>query len=434
MTLLWWVAKIFMTTLSHTSKTVFGKLTQPLNGLVDRCKSKRNCKTLSDQQWIQTGILRTLSQESSGRAFIQKLLDIGQIFIKRSHFFETLKSRRRFNLVQEVNLALYDKLKTQAYHRDPFAEFAELDDYDIHAGDGHYHAAAAHDIKKSNKKIPIQHFYSVNLRTGGLNHLTLADTSGTRKREHDMRALKRLDTDKLRQTAPTGRKVLYIWDRAGIDFRQWFNWKHAAGIYFISREKKNMDLMIMGNLPYDSDDITNRGVESFQMAGTSTGVMTHRIVYQCPLSGERFHFLTNLTTVPPGLVAYLYKTRWDIEKIFDQIKNKLNEKKAWATTNTAKNMQAQFICLAHNLMLILENKFKNCGIENKTENTRRQKRLDKSIANANECRRSLPIFLRRTKKPAQRSVKFIRWLRNNLFTNTSWRKSLLNLKLVYDTF
>jgi len=30
----------------------------------------------------------------------------------------------------------------------------------------------------------------------------------------------------------------------------------------------------------------------------------------------------------PGLIAFLYKLRWDVEKVFDQLKNKLNEQKA----------------------------------------------------------------------------------------------------------
>jgi len=48
---------------------------------------------------------------------------------------------------------------------------------------------AAHDVKKSGKKYPTQHFYSVDLRTHALRQLTLADTSGIRKREYDTRAL-----------------------------------------------------------------------------------------------------------------------------------------------------------------------------------------------------------------------------------------------------
>jgi hypothetical protein len=49
--------------------------------------------------------------------------------------------------------------------------------------------------------------------------LTVADQAG-RKHEHDLRALKRLDIATLRQGAPKDRRVLYIWDRAGVDFRQ----------------------------------------------------------------------------------------------------------------------------------------------------------------------------------------------------------------------
>ena len=369
-----------MTTNSPTSKTVFEKLIQPLTDLAQQCNHKRKCNTLTDQDWIETGVLRILSQEPSGRAFLQKLFDSGRSVIKRGLFFETLKSKRRLKLCREVSLSLFEKMRMNNRQADPFAQFAVLDEYDIYAGDGHYHAAAVHDVKKAGKKIATQHFYSVDLRSHALKHLTLADTSGTRKREHDTRALKRLDIKTLRQSAPKGRKVLYVWDRAGIDFLQWFKWKHAGGIYFISREKKNMDLMIMAELGYDKKDPINAGVKRYELVGSSAGVSVHRVVYQCPLSGETYVFVTSLTTVPPGLIAYLYKTRWDIEKIFDQVKNKFSEKKAWATSDTAKNMQAQFVCIAHNLMLILEQCLKKEGVKNEIEDSRRQKRLDEALA------------------------------------------------------
>ncbi len=43
--------------------------------------------------------------------------------------------------------------------------------------------------------------------------------------------------------------------------------------------------------------------------------------------------------------------RWDIEKVFDDFKNKLDETKAWSKSLTGKCMQAQFIVLAYNLLL-----------------------------------------------------------------------------------
>jgi len=423
-----------MVTKSPTTKTVFGKLIQPLTGLVQQCNHKRKCNALTDQEWIETGLLRTLSQEPSGRAFLQKLFDSGRSVLKRSLFFETLKSKRRLELCREVSLSLYEKMKINNRQADPFDQFSVLDEYDIYAGDGHYHAAAVHDVKKSGKKYSTQHFYSVDLRTHALRHLTLADTSGIRKREHDTRALKRLDIKTLRQSAPKGRKVVYVWDKAGIDFFQWFKWKHTGGIYFVSREKENMELMVMAELGYDKKDPINVGVKSYELVGCSAGVTVHRVVYKCPISGETYSFVTSLTNVPPGLIAYLYKMRWDIEKIFDQVKNKLVEKKAWATSDTAKNMQAQFICLVHNLMLILEQCLKKEGVENEIENNRRKKRLDRALANAKTRKDKLPFFFTTPKRPTQLSVKFIRWLRNNLYTNTSWQESIGALKRIYAVF
>jgi hypothetical protein len=422
-----------MATQKSTTKTVFGKLIQPLMSLVDQCNYKRKCNALPDLEWIKTGLLRILSQEPSGRAFLQKLSDSGGTYLKRSLFFETLKSKRRLKLCCDVSLSLYEKMRTNKI-ADPFAQFSELDGYDIHAGDGHHHGSAVHDVRKDGKKYPTQHFYSVDLRSHALRHLTLADTSGTRKREHDTRALKRLEIETLRQSAPKGRKVIYVWDRAGIDFLQWFKWKHVGGIYFISREKKNMEPMVMGQLHYDKKDPVNEGVQAFQIIGCAAGVMMHRVVYKCPISGETYNFVTSLSAIPPGLIAYLYRTRWDIEKIFDQVKNKLSEKKAWATSNIAKEMQAQFVCIAHNLMLILEGCIEKEGIINNIENNRRCKRLKEALANSKNGKKTLPDFLKQPKRATQRSVKFIRWLRNHLFVNTSWRETLGSLQRIYATF
>jgi hypothetical protein len=315
-------------------------------------------------------------------------------------------------LCQEVNFAVYKNAVQKYLDKDPLAQFSELDDYDIFAGDGHYHAAAAHDLKKTGKKYATQHFYAVDLRNQFFNHLTVADTSGNRKKEHDIRALKRLDKDTLRQSAPKGKKVLYVWDKAGIDFMQWFKWKHSAGIYFISREKENMDLIMMGHMPFDRQDPINAGVLSYDYVGCSAGVSMFRVKYQCPVSGKRFNFVTNLSNISPGLIAYLYKLRWDIEKIFDEIKNKLSEKKAWASSDTAKTMQAQFICLAYNLMLIFERCLEKNGIANTKENNRRQDRLNRALSSNIRCKiNKLPLFLKTPKQATQRPVKFIRWLR-----------------------
>jgi ABC-type Zn uptake system ZnuABC Zn-binding protein ZnuA len=131
---------------------------------------------------------------------------------------------------------------------------------------------------------------------------------------------------------------------------------------------------------------------------------------------------------------FFYRGGYDgtFEKIFDEVKNKLSEKKSWATSETAKTMQAQFICLAHNLMLIFEKILKQIGIENVKENHRRRARLIKTLKTKSSSeKRKLPKFLTMPKYATQRPLKFIRWLRNHLFLNTSWIVAVDSLKRVY---
>ena len=47
-------------------------------------------------------------------------------------------------------------------------------------------------------------------------------------------------------------------------------------------------------------------------------------------------FSSRLETGGCRLEAGLYRWRWQIEKVFDCLKNKLNEKKSWAASPTAK--------------------------------------------------------------------------------------------------
>ena len=69
--------------------------------------------------------------------------------------------------------------------------------------------------------------------------------------------------------------------------------------------------------------------------------------------------------------------RWEIEKLFDAFKNKLEEKKSWATSNTAKEMQAKFICLAHNLSLIMyKNIEKEEGVKYEYDLQRKKENLN----------------------------------------------------------
>jgi hypothetical protein len=318
---------------------------------------------------------------------------------------------------------------------DPFASIAELDDYAMYAGDGHYHAGAAHDQRRKSssgvmKKPATGHFFMLNLRTHHLRHLKIAEQGGTRKSEHDMRVIKRSHTDELRGGEPKGRKVILAWDKAGIDFEHWQKVKQSAGLYFISLQKKNMKLTRCGYLKIDREDPRNAGVISDEKVSPSgSGAMFRRITYKDPLEGTTYIYLTTEMTLQPGILTLIYKQRWDIEKVFDELKSKLGERKSWSSNTTGKTAQAQFLCLTHNLMILLENQLlRQEDLDNDRERERKAKRKeDADGKGANYVASAVQRF-------TVRSVKFVRWLRNFVYRKVRWDEAIDRLREIYAIF
>lgn len=404
---------------------------QPIFDAVEGARNTRVCKSFPDREWLAFCIRRSQENQKSGRAFLEFSADrLGKSYA-HSLFFESLKSKRRLQLLREVSLATLARLFSTSRNRDPFRSDARLDGYDLYAGDGHYIEHACWDEAIDGTKYATGHFYGLDLRSHGLFHLTAADRSNGRKKEHDMHALKRLGSEELRRHALKGRKVMWVWDRACIDVKQWLQWKHLHGIYFISRAKENMDLTPRGPFEYDKEDAINANIISDHLVHISSQAV-RCVQYTCPLSNKTFDFLTTDMVLPPGLIAALYRARWDIEKTFDETKRKLEEGKSWASSDNAKNIQAESICLAHNLMTLLEISIEaRDGITNERENHRREKRLEKALAKARRYQwGSLPpLVLQTIRRCTQRSLVFIRWIRNNLDRREPWEAIIAPLRL-----
>ena len=240
---------------------------------------------------------------ATSRAFLQTHGAQLDYCPNNSHYFHTLKSQRRLQLLSEVNLSLVCSLKK--FLPDELAVFPELADFDIYAGDGHWHRAASHDPIIDQKTFATGHFYALDLRLGILSLLTMAKG----KKEHDMHALKRLTKETLRQGAAVGRKVIYVWDKASIDFRFYYELKNTSGIHFISLEKENMALDVLGLKAWDKNDPINHGILKDELVGSRNGVMLRRVTCQAPDTGQIRVFLTTEMTLPPGLIAHLYRNR-----------------------------------------------------------------------------------------------------------------------------
>ena len=169
---------------SSLPNSLHSRFFSPALDLLLGCTHQRHCPELSDANWLRLGVQRCLSPQTSGRGFLQTLAAWAPTLCPdNSHFFESLKSKRRLNLCAELNAQLCAHARQVL--PDALAAFPCLAEFDIHAGDGHCHAHAVHDPADSKgNKHATGHLYARNLRSGTLSHLTVNDQDA-RKKEHD---------------------------------------------------------------------------------------------------------------------------------------------------------------------------------------------------------------------------------------------------------
>jgi len=425
------------------TSSVITKLLAPLFDTYAGSLRKFACTALGDLDFLESGISRCLSAVASGRDFLQKHGDKGRKDIERTLFFKALKSARRLANLESVNLKVARVMGSRL--ADPFVEIEELSSFDIFAGDGHFHEAACHDPhklkkpkpakKKANgdrqkqaKKLQTGHFFMLGMRDHHLRHHALAELRPGGGNEHDMHTLKRVGAKALRFGAKVGRKVMIVWDRAGIDFAFWEKSKRLS-VYFISREKVNMKIQVIGQTPhFDRKDERNAGVTADELVGPGGGGSMLRRVTYIDTKGVIYKYLTTEMTLPAWVIVLLFKQRWDIEKVFDEVKNKMIERKSWASSKTAKEMHANFICLTHNLMMLLEDEIeKKEGIDNAPERERKVERLeDAKESGAGYVATMMQRF-------TVRSVKFVRWLQTFIYSDAPWGDALARLAKIYAT-
>jgi Transposase DDE domain len=399
---------------------------QPLAGLVAASAATRPCPELSDDKWVLLGLQRVLESVSSGRGFLQEHGPRFDGAPKTSNYFAALQTPRRLEVVQDVAAGLLSR----GGFADRLSDVPELEKYECFALDGHWHQAAAHDARHNGAKVAVGHAYSLDLRGHQLRHLAAAEGV----HEHDMSMLKRIKPTGLRQGVRKGRRVIIVYDKAGVDFDYWKRCRQECAVYFLSQPKEGMIFGWVASRNLDGQDPRNAGVIEDQEVMTRSGQLLRLIRYLEPGSGETFHFLTNEPDLPPGILVELYRRRWDVEKVFDQIKNKVEERKAWGTSLVAKAAQGQFVAITHNLLLLYERRLEEeHGVTNEAEDRRRAKRQAELDVNARASGRAVSSLLLKARKATQRSVKFIRWLRHALREKLSESTAVPRLRLLYAT-
>ncbi len=326
-----------------------------LEELYPDSRRQYDCTALGDLDYAALGILRCLSHTQTGHEFLQHHADHGGRDENPDLFFKALKSNRRLENLTSLN----DLLAAAMAHRvhDPLSDFPELAGYHFYAADGHYQTAACFDAPKPGPKgatkVATGHFFRVNLRTHHMSYLDLGRPADGKKKDHDARVIQRAEVEALRYQATKGEKAIYFWDKACIDYRSWHRLKQR-GIYFVTREKSNSALQTVSIDRADHSDPRNEGIISDTLVGSDGTGTLRRTRYRDPADGKGYTYLTNELQLPSWAIVLGYKHRWDLEKIFDQFKNKMAETKSWASSETAKQAHGCFQCLAHNLALLIE--------------------------------------------------------------------------------
>lgn len=319
-------------------------------------------------------------------------------------------------MVREIGRSVADALEPRL--KDRLAAIPELAGYACFAAYGHRHRGATHDTRHEGAKLAAGHFYRLNLRTHTLAHLA----TGEGLHEHDMSALKRVKPKGLRRGVPRGTRVLLVHDRAGIDLKFWKRCRQECAIYFVSRLKENMVMEWVEDGPPDRQDSRNHGVLQDWKVRSREGQLLRVATYQEPVGGEVFEFLPNQLDLPAGVIVELYRRRWEVAKVFDELENMLRQTQAWGTSLTAREMQAQLTALTHNLML---------GYEQDVEDRRRAQRMEVMLCQCRRERTPPSRLMLLVRSATQRSVKFIRWLRQSLRDRLAEGLAVARLKTLY---
>lgn len=410
------------------SPTVNELFFHPLEHVLATASNLWPCPEFSDDVWMHMGVQRVLEASESGRGFLQEHALRFERPPDYNNYFASLRSERRRDLAREVHWSLITMVQRKLSLSDRLANIPELARYACFAADGHWHKAAVHDPRHEGSKMAVGHFYALNLRTHTLDHLA----AGEGLHEHDMSALKRIKPKGLRRGVPKGTRALIIYDKAGIDFDYWDRCRRECAVYFISRVKENMVFEWIQDASWDKSDARNQGVLADCKVCSRQGHVLRLILYQDALTGKVFEFLTNEPDLPPGVIAELYRRRWEAEKVFDELKNKLGQKKAWGTTLVAKETQALLIAITHNLLLCYEHDLEQRhDVTNTAEDQRRNQRTESAERICAKIGWPISPLVLQVRRATQRSVKFIRWLRHAIRDRLAESVAAARLKELY---
>ena len=146
--------------------------------------------------------------------------------------------------------------------------------------------------------------------------------------------------------------AFYVMDRGYLDFARLYK-LHQSGAFFVTRAKRGMNARRV----YSTKTDRTTGVMCDQRIALNGFYVAknypehlRRIRFNDPQSGKTLVFLTNNTSLPPLMIAALYKNRWQVELFFKWIKQHLRIKRFLGTSENA--VTTQIWCAVSTYVLI----------------------------------------------------------------------------------
>lgn len=146
-----------------------------------------------------------------------------------------------------------------------------------------------------------------------------------------------------------------VFDRGYWD-SSWLSELNEAGVYFVTRARRNNRFKVMESRPTDRtqgficDQIVTQQC-SLKYKKKYRGKL-RRISFNDPETGKRLTFLTNRFDLATATICQLYKARWKVELFFKCLKQNLKIKKFLGTSAHAVKAQILVALIAYLLIQI----------------------------------------------------------------------------------
>lgn len=399
---------------------------EPALSLLPTLDHHRENLAFSDTEFLTLGVRRINTFHPSGRSFLQsaRQCDVTEVSVKA--YFGAASSPRRLAMLHELNGTLSRKIASAT---DRFAEFPELAGRDVLALDGHDIAHATHEpeatMANGRREVPdtVTGVFLRDLRTGAAR--VLAQTDG---HQHEWSAVKARPWSDFHWRLDAKGTILVI-DPVAVDFEFLRGAKFKGGFTVITRTKQNLVVREARPLEWNRKDRRNQGVLSDERVRFGEPGEFRRIRYKDPETGEIHELLTTEFHLPPGIIAQLYRLRWDIEKFFDVCENLLEEKRAWGSGPVPAQVQNEFLVLVHNLFLLLSGRLE---VEEGIRDEKVEAKYEAALTVRNKVARSqgktVSPWVRALRRMTRWSSQFTRWIQDAILYDWDWCQGIEKLR------